>query len=62
MLILPRQPHGPREPKLQRSVAEWTFDWINRYTLGGSGASKLASRPGTSGTTVATKAPGTQDP
>ncbi|MGH3861360.1 prolyl oligopeptidase family serine peptidase, partial [Actinokineospora sp.] len=33
LLLLPRQPHGPREPKLQRTVAEWTLDWINRNTL-----------------------------
>ncbi len=33
LLLLPRQPHGPREPRLLRSCLEWHFDWINRYTL-----------------------------
>jgi dipeptidyl aminopeptidase/acylaminoacyl peptidase len=38
LLLLPRQPHGPREPKLQRTVMDWTLDWINRYTLGSAPA------------------------
>jgi dipeptidyl aminopeptidase/acylaminoacyl peptidase len=33
LLLLPRQPHGPREPRLQRKTMQWQFDWINRYTL-----------------------------
>jgi dipeptidyl aminopeptidase/acylaminoacyl peptidase len=33
LLLLPRQPHGPREPKLLRTVQQWHLDWINRYTL-----------------------------
>lgn len=33
LLILPRQPHGPREPRLQRAAQQWHLDWINRYTL-----------------------------
>ena len=45
LLLLPRQPHGPREPKLQRSVAEWTFDWINRYTLTAAPAARGPARP-----------------
>jgi len=34
LLILPRQPHGPREPKLLRTAQTWHLDWINKYTLG----------------------------
>ena len=34
LLILPRQPHGPREPRLQRATQQWHLDWINRYCLG----------------------------
>jgi dipeptidyl aminopeptidase/acylaminoacyl peptidase len=33
LLLLPRQPHGPREPRLQRTVMTWTLDWIDKYTL-----------------------------
>ena len=42
LLLLPRQPHGPREPKLLRTVQQWHLDWINRYTLG---QAPLAGRP-----------------
>jgi dipeptidyl aminopeptidase/acylaminoacyl peptidase len=45
LLLLPRQPHGPREPRIQRSVAEWTMDWINRYTLTPSPAARAPARP-----------------
>jgi len=45
LLLLPRQPHGPREPKLQRTVAEWTLDWINRYTLTSVPAARAPARP-----------------
>ena len=41
LLILPRQPHGPRELKLLRSNAQWTFDWIQKYA--GAGAPPLAN-------------------
>jgi dipeptidyl aminopeptidase/acylaminoacyl peptidase len=34
LLLLPRQPHGPREPKLLRSCAQAHLDWIEKYTLG----------------------------
>jgi dipeptidyl aminopeptidase/acylaminoacyl peptidase len=44
LLLLPRQPHGPREPKLQRSAMEWTFDWINRYTLATAPATRAPAR------------------
>jgi len=42
LLLLPRQPHGPREPKLLRTVQQWHLDWLNRYTLG---AVPVAARP-----------------
>ena len=45
LLLLPRQPHGPREPRIQRSVAEWTLDWINRYTLASSPVVRAPARP-----------------
>ncbi len=45
LLLLPRQPHGPREPKLQRTVAAWTLDWINRYTLAAAPAARAPARP-----------------
>jgi dipeptidyl aminopeptidase/acylaminoacyl peptidase len=55
-LILPRQPHGPREPKLLRACAQWHLDWIDKYTLAAqTTASKARSQGGaTSGS--ATKA------
>jgi dipeptidyl aminopeptidase/acylaminoacyl peptidase len=34
LLVLPRQPHGPREPKLQRTCQERFLAWIERYTRG----------------------------
>ena len=34
LLILPRQPHGPREPKLLRTAQDWIFRWIEKYTRG----------------------------
>lgn len=45
LLLLPRQPHGPREPRIQRSVAEWTLDWINRYTLASFPVVRAPARP-----------------
>lgn len=32
LLILPRQPHGIREPKLLRTCHEWFLRWTERYT------------------------------
>lgn len=32
LLLLPRQPHGPREPKLLKSVHEWHLAWIEKHT------------------------------
>ncbi|MBI5711217.1 MAG: S9 family peptidase [Candidatus Eisenbacteria bacterium] len=34
LLLLPRQPHGPREPRLQRATQQWHLDWLTRWTLG----------------------------
>jgi dipeptidyl aminopeptidase/acylaminoacyl peptidase len=34
MLVLPRQPHGPREPKLLGTCHEWFLRWTERYTRG----------------------------
>ena len=34
LLILPRQPHGPREPKLLRTCHEWFLRWTEKYTRG----------------------------
>jgi dipeptidyl aminopeptidase/acylaminoacyl peptidase len=45
LLILPRQPHGPREPKLLKACVKWHREWIDKYTLG-------------TGTTAATSAGG----
>jgi dipeptidyl aminopeptidase/acylaminoacyl peptidase len=45
LLLLPRQPHGPREPKLQRTAAERTLDWINRYTLSSAPVARAPVRP-----------------
>jgi dipeptidyl aminopeptidase/acylaminoacyl peptidase len=38
LLILPRQPHGPREPKLLKTCVKWHREWIDKYTLGTSAA------------------------
>lgn len=44
LLLLPRQPHGPREPRIQRSVAEWTLDWIDRHTSAPAPAARARGR------------------
>jgi len=48
LLLLPRQPHGPREPRLLKAVQEWHLDWINKYTLAPAPVAKRATRPATS--------------
>ena len=40
LLLLPRQPHGPREPRLLKAAQQWHLDWINKYTLGVEPAGK----------------------
>lgn len=44
LMILPRQPHGPYEPRLQRACAQFQYDWLTRWTLG-RGVPKPAERP-----------------
>ncbi len=34
LVVLPRQPHGPREPRLLKACQRWHLDWLGRYTLG----------------------------
>lgn len=34
LLVLPRQPHNAREPRLQRANMRWHHDWLTRWTLG----------------------------
>ena len=34
LLLLPRQPHGPREPRLLKSVHEYHLAWIAKYMQG----------------------------
>lgn len=39
MIVLPRQPHGPNEPKMQVAAMQSNLDWFAKY-LGGSSAQK----------------------
>jgi dipeptidyl aminopeptidase/acylaminoacyl peptidase len=39
MLVLPRQPHGPNEPKMQLAAMQANLDWFERY-LGATSAQK----------------------
>ena len=57
MLILPRQPHGPREPKLLKSVQEWHLDWLDKYTLEQPKQVKMNSKPERTATTTGTQEP-----
>ena len=57
LLLLPRQPHGPREPKLLKSVQQWHLDWINRYTLSAAPAAKPAAAKPNAGVKTAATAP-----
>lgn len=34
MLVLPRQPHGPTEPKMQQAAMQANLDWFDKY-IGG---------------------------
>ncbi len=43
LLILPRQPHGPREPKLLKTCVKWHREWIDKYTLGTAAAGAAAT-------------------
>jgi dipeptidyl aminopeptidase/acylaminoacyl peptidase len=31
MLVLPRQPHGPNEPKMQQAAMQANLDWFDKY-------------------------------
>jgi dipeptidyl aminopeptidase/acylaminoacyl peptidase len=37
MLVMPRQPHGPNEPKMTLKVMQTNLEWFDRH-LGGTGA------------------------
>jgi len=39
MIVLPRQPHGPNEPKMQVAAMQSNLDWFEKY-LGGTSAQK----------------------
>jgi dipeptidyl aminopeptidase/acylaminoacyl peptidase len=39
MIVLPRQPHGPNEPKMQLAAMQANLDWFEKY-LGNSSAQK----------------------
>jgi dipeptidyl aminopeptidase/acylaminoacyl peptidase len=34
LVLYPRQPHGPREPRLQKDLQRRHLDWMDRYVLG----------------------------
>jgi dipeptidyl aminopeptidase/acylaminoacyl peptidase len=34
MIVLPRQPHGPNEPKMQIAAMQSNLDWFEKYLLG----------------------------
>jgi dipeptidyl aminopeptidase/acylaminoacyl peptidase len=36
MLVLPRQPHGPNEPKMLLKVMKTNLEWFNEHLSGGS--------------------------
>jgi dipeptidyl aminopeptidase/acylaminoacyl peptidase len=33
-LVLPRQPHGPTEPKMLLKVMQTNLDWMQHYLMG----------------------------
>jgi dipeptidyl aminopeptidase/acylaminoacyl peptidase len=47
LLLLPRQPHGPREPKLLKSVHEWHLAWLDRYVAGAPQAQRTTKTTAT---------------
>lgn len=42
MLVLPRQPHGPNEPKMQLVTMQANLDWFEKY-LGGDGGRNVST-------------------
>ncbi len=57
LLLLPRQPHGPREPRLLKTVQEWHIDWINQHTLGAIPVARRATRTPAAGRMAGGTAP-----
>jgi dipeptidyl aminopeptidase/acylaminoacyl peptidase len=41
MLVLPRQPHGPTEPKMQLAAMQSNLDWFDKYLGDGSAVSTV---------------------
>jgi dipeptidyl aminopeptidase/acylaminoacyl peptidase len=39
MLVLPRQPHGPTEPRMQLATMQANLEWFEKYLGGKSQAS-----------------------
>jgi dipeptidyl aminopeptidase/acylaminoacyl peptidase len=50
LLVLPREPHGPREPRHQRAVMQFQWDWLTRWTLNPPAAAPAAAPPKSSPT------------
>ena len=40
MLVLPRQPHGPNEPKMQLAAMQSNLEWFEKYLGSGASAQK----------------------
>ena len=40
MIVLPRQPHGPNEPKMQIAAMQSNLEWFEKYLGGNSSAQK----------------------
>ena len=36
MLVLPRQPHGPNEPKMHVALMQSNLDWFDKYLRPGA--------------------------
>lgn len=58
LLLLPRQPHGPREPRLLKSVQQWHLDWLDKYTLDQPQKVRMNGKP----EKTSSVASGTQEP
>jgi hypothetical protein len=43
--VLPREPHGPREPRHQRAVMQYHWDWLTKWTLNPPAAAPAAPAP-----------------
>jgi dipeptidyl aminopeptidase/acylaminoacyl peptidase len=41
MLVLPRQPHGPNEPRMQLAAMQANLDWFDKHLGGGNGVSAV---------------------